>query len=115
MMLRRRMDAMSPPEAAQLLADGQSARVAFLTAKSSSRTVAETVSALANANGGVVLLGVTQKGSVQRANDALALSDLVIEAGLLTDPPLILPRAQVVELPQGPLVALQVPPGLPHI
>ena len=115
MMLRRRMDAMSPPEAAQLLADGQSARVAFLTAKSSSGTVAETVSALANANGGVVLLGVTQKGSVQRANDALALSDLVIEAGLLTDPPLILPRAQVVELPQGPLVVLQVPPGLPHI
>ena len=42
-------------------------------------------------------------------------SELADEATMLTDPPLILPRGQTVPSESGPVVAVQIPPGLPHI
>ncbi|MFV0642963.1 MAG: ATP-binding protein [Sphingomonadaceae bacterium] len=115
MNLRRRYGPITADELNQLLDAGPSDQVAFVTAKSAARTVAETMAALANANGGVILLGVTRKGGVQQGNDANTLRDTTIEAGLLTDPPLILPSAQAAESDRGTLVVLQVPAGLPHI
>ena len=73
------------------------------------------VVALANANGGLALLGVSPKGAVQKESDVNALRDAATAAGLLTDPPLVLPSAQVITLEQGPVVVVQVPAGLPHI
>lgn len=114
-MIRRQPPTISSAELHALIADGEKDRLAFLSAKSSTRSVAETLAALANANGGMAVLGVTAKGSVQKEAEPAKLRDMVAEAGLLTDPPLVLPSAQTVELAQGTVVAVQVPPGLPHI
>ncbi|MEZ4635535.1 MAG: ATP-binding protein [Caldilineaceae bacterium] len=70
---------------------------------------------LANAHGGVAVLGVTARGSLQSGVDASALRDTAIQASLLTDPPMILPTPQIVETDKGAAVVVQVPPGLPHI
>ena len=115
MNFRRRYAPLAPAELDSILAEGPSTRAAFLPAKSSVRTIAETIAAMANATGGIVLLGVTAKGTVQADNDVRALAGNVGDAVLLADPPLILPSAQAVDSEKGAVVAVQVPLGLPHI
>jgi len=114
-MIRRQQPALTPDELHVYLTAGMTDRTAFVPVKSSPRALAETLAALANANGGLALLGVTAKGAVQKEADVTALRDLVAAAGLLTDPPLVLPSAQVVAGHDGPVVVVQVPAGLPHV
>jgi ATP-dependent DNA helicase RecG len=114
-MIRRQQPTLHAEEIAAYLEAGPSDRVAFVPAKIATRPLAETLAALANANGGLALLGVSPKGSVQKETDVNALRDAATAAGLLTDPPLVLPSAQVITIEQGPVVVVQVPAGLPHI
>jgi ATP-dependent DNA helicase RecG len=111
----RRNAAASVAEVESYLQAGQESRVAFLPAKTGKQPLAETLAALANADGGAVLLGVTARGALQDDVDARALRELVIEAGLLTDPPLILPNPQAVIMGDTQVVVVQVPEGLPHV
>lgn len=115
MILRRRNLSVSPEELEQYLAEGPTDAIAFLTAASAARSVAETLAALANAHGGLAILGVTKRGTPQKNAEPAALRERAVEAGLLTDPPLILPAPQVVEGEKGAVVVVQVPSGLPHI
>jgi ATP-dependent DNA helicase RecG len=115
MTLRRRFLPVTEDELNSYLAAGAAERVAFVPARSSVSTIAETLAAMANADGGLVLLGVTAKGSVQNSVEADRLRDAATEAGLQTNPPLILPSAHVISLAKGDVVVVQVPPGLPHI
>ena len=114
-MIRRQQPALHPQELTSYLAAGPSDRVAFVPAKSAPRVLAETLAALANANGGVAILGVSAKGTVQKEIDVNNLRDAATAAGLLTDPPLVLPSAQVIATGEGSVVVVQVPAGLPHI
>ena len=111
----RRRSYFSSEDLSALLAAGAGANVAFLPARTTRPALAETLTALANADGGVVLLGVSPRGAVQGGADAPALRDLALEAALLTDPPLILPSPQMVESGDTALVLIQVPAGLPHV
>ena len=77
--------------------------------------MAESLAALANADGGALVLGVALRGTVQTGADAKALRDLVLDAALQTDPPMILPSPQVMETGVGAVVVIQVPEGLPHV
>lgn len=115
MTIRRHFSAMPEEELNRYLASGPSDHLAFLAAGVNQRTIAETLAAMANANGGLVLLGVTAKGAPQKNGDLVSLREAAIEATLLTDPPLILPTPQVATSNKGSLVMVQVPPGLPHI
>lgn len=115
MNIRRHFSSLSSEELTQYLAQGPSDRLAFLTGGASRRMIAETLVALANANGGLAILGVTAKGVPQNADNLTTLRETVLEATLLADPPLILPTPQIVPSAQGEVVVMQVPPGLPHI
>ncbi|MCB9150706.1 MAG: putative DNA binding domain-containing protein [Caldilineaceae bacterium] len=128
MILANQYAAISADELRHAVQAGQSTHAAFLSAKTSTRRLAETLAALANANGGLVLLGVTASGGFQQDVDVQALRDLISTASLLTEPPLILPSPQTmvhphldrlgeraVETGQGVIVVVQVPPGLPHV
>lgn len=115
MNIRRRYSSISPEEVTAYLEGGQSDHVAFLTATAKHPLIAETLAAMANANGGIVLLGVSAKGTPQKNSDPITMRESVVEAGLLTDPPLILPTPQVAESTKGEVVIVQVPPGLPHL
>lgn len=101
-------------ELARLLAAGPGERVAFAPAGVSPAKLAETLVALANAHGGAVLLGVAVTGKPQglvAAEEALAT---IQAAGLLSNPPLILPRPQIVTTDGKSVCVAEVPPGLPH-
>lgn len=114
-MIRRLQRTLGDEELFQILDAGPTDRVAFLPARTSTRSLAETLVALANANGGTALVGVNAKGQVQKDLDVTTLREGVLEAGLLTDPPLVLPSAQVLESSRGTVLVVQVPSGLPHI
>ncbi len=98
-----------------LLAAGQGEGAVFLPARTARQPAAESLVALANADGGTLVLGVAPRGAVQAGADVNALRDLVLEAALQTDPPLILPSPQVIETAGGAVVVVQVPAGLPHV
>ncbi len=115
MSIRRRYSSMSVSEITAYLDGGPRDHVAFLPAAAKHDLIAETLAAMANANGGIVLLGVTAKGLPQKNSDTITLRESVVEAGLLTDPPLILPAPQVAASEKGDVVMVQVPPGLPHL
>ncbi len=111
----RRRTIFSSEDLQALLAGGQGERAVFLPARTARQAVAEGLAALANADGGALLLGVSPRGAIQPEVDGPALRNLLLDAALQTDPPLILPSPQVVELPGGAVVAVQVPEGLPHV
>lgn len=112
---RRRSFPLSPDVLAELLSGSESDRLLFLSAKASANALAEGLASLANAHGGVAVMGVTKSGKPQAGSDPNDLQKRAVQAGLLTDPPLILPTPQIVEVDGNPLVVVQVPPGLPHI
>jgi ATP-dependent DNA helicase RecG len=115
MRIRRQFSALPEEELNKLLEKGPGDHVAFLPASANQRAIAETLVALANANGGLVLLGVTAKGTVQKPADLETLRESVIEATLHSDPPLILPAPQIAASSRGEVLVVQVPPGLPHL
>jgi ATP-dependent DNA helicase RecG len=114
MSIRRRTN-YSSDDLAALLAGGPGERSVFLPARTGRQVVAESLAALANADGGAVVLGVSARGAPQAGIDVQALRDLVLDAALQTDPPLILPSPQALEDAAGPVVVVQVPEGLPHV
>ena len=112
---RRRSSPITPEALSELLAGSENDRLLFLSAKASAGSIAEGLAALANAHGGVAVVGVTKGGKAQAGSDPGAMQERAVQAGLLTDPPLILPAPQTVEVEGNPLVVVYVPPGLPHI
>ncbi len=111
----RRSNQLSADAVRELIAAGAGARIALLPVKATRPQVTETLVALANGDGGTLLLGLSAKGIAGRDHDAGALAELAVDAALQAEPPLILPRPQLVELESGAVVAVQVPAGLPHV
>ncbi len=109
---------LSPDELTEILAAGPTDRVVFFPAAPAPVRLAEALVALANAHGGLVLLGVSPTGKVTGLDGAdaarPAAQALVQEAGLLATPPLILPLAGFVDVGGKTVCVAQVPPGMPH-
>ena len=102
-------------EVEALLEQGSGDKVCFLPERAGLTIVAETLSALANAHGGVMLMGVTRAGAVRGVRDPGAQSDKALSAGLLAEPPIVLPIPQPVDLHGRTVVFVQVPAGLPNV
>ena len=105
------MATVNPEECRALLATGPGDRVAVLPAQASQRKLAQTLAALANTSGGTVLITLASR---RRASDE-TIVDRAVEAALSCNPPLILPLPEFVEADGRALLALTVPPGLPHV
>ena len=99
-----------------LLQQGKGQEIDFRTERASARTLAESLVALANANGGMVLVGI-DPGSVRPRGlkDAEAARDKAIEAACITEPPLIIPLPEAATVDGKDVLVITVPPGLPHV
>ncbi len=104
----------TPDSVRQLLANNSGERVAYAPGSVTPSRLAETLVALANAHGGIVILGVGPNGKLQGVADHDAAMATVQAAGLLSTPPLILPRPHRVALDDKIVCITEVPPGLPH-
>lgn len=116
----RRHSTITEDELRSRLQTGQDEQTAFFADNASTRSVAETLTAMANTHGGVIVLGVNRRGALQENPDLAKIRDTAAEASLRADPPLILPSAQLVQVEleegvAGEVMVLSVPAGLPHI
>ena len=102
-------------DVAQLLAAGTGERLALAAPHTSPAKLAETLTAMANGHGGVILVGMTTGGRAVGIEDVTAEREVIQAAGLLSTPPLILPMPQIVTYEDRPLAIVEVPPGLPHV
>lgn len=106
---------MKVEELASLYKQGQGDTVAFEVETVALNRLAETLAAFANADGGIVLLGVDPNSSVVRGvREIDEAIDRALAACSKCEPPLVLPRPEQATLEETPIVFVQVPAGLPH-
>ncbi len=101
---------------ADLLAQPEGRRLAFVRGKFRPDELAETLAALANAQGGAVVLGVAGRGKkIEGVGDVELALAAALDAALACTPSLVLPLPQVVRHGEAALLLLVVPAGLPHV
>ncbi|NLG52161.1 MAG: DeoR family transcriptional regulator [Chloroflexi bacterium] len=101
-----------------LVGQGRGKRLELLAERSAPRRIAEALAALANAEGGHVLIGGALQGQeLTGLQDPQATLDRAMDAILLCQPPLIVPLPELVTNNDSSecLVLLQVPEGLPNV
>lgn len=78
--------------------------------------VAQVVAAMANSQGGTLLLGVSgEPGTITGVRHPADMVDCVLQAALSTEPPLIIPMPEVVRTSGKAIIVVSVPPGMPHV
>jgi ATP-dependent DNA helicase RecG len=106
---------MDTPELFALYEQGQSDTLAFEPENAAVLRLAETFSALANSQGGTVLIGIDPSGDlIKGVRELEATREKALAAGLRCEPPLVLPRPAHVTLEGKSLLLVTVPSGLPH-
>lgn len=99
----------------QIYGQGEGETLAFEIESTAAFKLAETFSALANTQGGAVLIGIDPaSGTIKGLRDLDAAREKALAAGLRCEPPLVLPRPVTVMLEGKPLLVVTIPSGLPH-
>jgi ATP-dependent DNA helicase RecG len=100
-----------------LLQSGRGPTVEILSKLAPRRRLAESMAAMANGEGGTVLLLVTHDDDVNQGEaEAEQARDAVLQAALLCDPPLIIPLPKLVSLDESrQWLWIEIPRGLPHV
>ncbi len=106
---------LTPDTVRDAIKAGPGPKTILLGARATVRKIAEALIALANASGGLVILGATNSRKIVGLEDPDMAREQMASAALLPTPPLILPMPQVVSVDGKHLCVAQVPPGLPHV
>lgn len=96
------------------LKDGQDARLKWTANCDEIGKIAETMVAMANSQGGLILVGIDD-GNLIGVDNQQETIDSLIEAALATEPALVIPMPQVMPFDDKSLVVVQIPSGMPHI
>lgn len=96
-------------ELAEILREGEGARVEFKRGLPRPEKVARSLCSFANTRGGLLLVGVDDDGSIRGASDARAVTAEIRRAARdLVEPPLAV-RTQTLATEAGPVVVCSVP------
>jgi ATP-dependent DNA helicase RecG len=99
-----------------LLNQGMGSRIHWFPEDVGVSRLATVLVGMANTDGGEVLLGVSPRsGRLQGLSDPERMKDLVFQAALLADPPLVLPLPRLVPTGAGQVMHIAVPSGLPQV
>src|SRR5688500_18128718 len=100
----------------QLIKGGRGIQTDWFGEQVASENLAETLTAMANSQGGTVLLGVSGPvGNVTGVRNVSNSVDLMLQAALSADPPLIIPLPQVMRINGKAIVIAHIPAGMPHL
>lgn len=106
----------SPTDLLRLLAGGMSLHLQGYPADASISRLATTLVGMANSEGGTLVIGVAPRsGTIQGVGNPLDVQDRILQAALLSDPPLVLPLPRIERIGGETVVVANVPPGLPHV
>jgi ATP-dependent DNA helicase RecG len=101
---------------ANLLAQPEGQRLAFVRRAFRVDELAETLAALANAQGGAIIVGVSGRGKkIEGVADVESARLAALDAALACMPPLVLPLPAAAPYGDTALLLLEVPAGLPHV
>ena len=101
---------------AELLAQPEGQRLAFVRRAFRVDELAETLAALANAHGGAIIVGVSGRGKkIEGVADVESARLAALDAALACTPPLVLPLPAAAPYGDTALLLLEVPAGLPHV
>lgn len=107
---------MSDPDLSMIIRDGRHARVDWFSEQTPLNQIASTMTAMANSQGGMILVGVAgPTGSALGVRDADSAVDRILQAALSLDPPLIIPVPRVTLFNNQSFVVAQIPKGMPHV
>ncbi len=107
---------MAFPDIKSLLSHGMGPDLHWFPEDVSPSRLAATLVGMANASGGVVLLGISPRSAeIQGISDAREVVDRVFQAALLSDPPLVLPIPTTYKVGKAYVLWISVPSGLPHV
>ncbi|HMO55778.1 MAG TPA: ATP-binding protein [Roseiflexaceae bacterium] len=109
------MQPVEPQTLANLLAMPEGDQLAFVRGGFRPDALAETLAALANAQGGIVLIGIGRGRRLEGVADIDAAREATLDAALACTPPLALPLPVVVRHDEVDLLLVTVPAGLPHV
>ena len=100
----------------QLIKNGRSERLDWLSENSPLDTMASVLTAMANSRGGTLILGIIgPTATLLGVRDASNAIDRVIQAALSVEPPLIIPMPRVHMLKDKQVIVVHIPPGMPHV
>ncbi len=106
----------NPENVLTLIAQGMGPDLHWFPESVSAADLAETLAAMANTEGGKVILGIAPRGgSVQGIGNPEAAVDKVFQAALLVEPVLVLPVPVVQQAAKVRVLVVSVPPGLPNV
>lgn len=95
---------------------GRSLRLDWLGESASIASIAVILAAMANAQGGALVIGMTgPSGTLTGVRTPDSAIDRVIQAALLIEPPLIIPLPRAVRWDDKTIVVAQIPAGMPHV
>jgi ATP-dependent DNA helicase RecG len=99
-----------------LIRQGRHARLDWLGEGAALESMAATLTALANSQGGWLIIGVVgSQPALNGVRDTDSVVDRVLQAALMVDPPLIIPLPRIVRAQERGFVIVQVPAGMPHV
>lgn len=100
----------------QAIKNGRGEQLDWLSENAPIDTIATTLTAMANNQGGTLVIGVLgPTGTVVGVKDADNAIDRVLQAALSLEPPLIMPLPRASHLKDRPVVVISVPAGMPHV
>jgi ATP-dependent DNA helicase RecG len=107
---------MTRDELLRLIAQGEGQQLDFKEETIKPGKLAETLVAFANAEGGLIVIGVDDQGRVAGVSDLKRATDNVVEAIGNCSPPLGIGLPQSVEMaPGATALVIEIPPQLPRV
>lgn len=107
---------MNAQEVLALYEQGEDPTLEFKSENVKPSKLAETLIALANAQGGTVLVGINGRtGEIEGLRNPKQAREMAIEATLLCEPQLILPLPETVKVKRKSLLVITIPSGLPNV
>ncbi|MFN8527275.1 MAG: ATP-binding protein [Anaerolineae bacterium] len=105
-----------PDDLQSAIKGGRTSHLDWLSENAPMDSIAATLTAMANSQGGMLVIGVLgPAGTVVGVKDADNTIDRVLQAALSIDPPLILPMPRASHVKDRPVVLVQIPLGMPHV
>ncbi len=100
----------------QTIKNGRTAQLDWLSENAPIETIATALTAMANSEGGTLLIGVLgPTGTVVGVKDSDNAIDRVLQAALSLEPPLIMPMPRATHVKDRPIVVISIPSGMPHV
>ncbi len=107
---------MNAQEFLALFEQGEGPTLEFKSESVKPSKLAETLVALANAEGGTILVGVDGRtGMIEGLRNPKQALEMAIEATLLCEPQLILPLPEIVKVKNREVLVITIPAGLPNV